>query len=250
MSNRFSFRNVFFLLPLFALLGCNAKGVASLLNLPSRYEGASSVRLDEYSIKDEIIKVTNIFNDSLKIEEVNQLWTYFRYQSIIEGYSSTAPNRDNLETFRRILNDRTLNVLQLSPTSFETIFALTRLPAVVYILSENIDGDFSANSKIEGLKALPREKDNKLALSMIKSISRINNGIKFNTSGSNSISGQAKDILDGNIVLLQNDKLLKVFSIFIVSRLPKSEIEEYINEWYRNLSYEFKKPEIQDFKQE
>lgn len=232
------------------IFGCVGNQKASFLELPKTYGGASAVRLDEYSVKEEVIQLLRLFNDTVDINEINQLWSYLSYKSSVKPYSSTVANKDNLITFRRILNDKNLNVSKITSVTFETLFALSRLPIAIYLVTAHLDKDITIGSKINSLDNLPIELENKLDLSLVKSIARTETGITFSTTGHFVISGKSKDIINGNITLLQDEDLLKSFDLYIVSRLPINEIEGYIKEWHQNLSYEYQKPQILDLKQE
>lgn len=241
---------VFAALIIILFLGCKTGNQTSLLKLSQKYGGASSTRLDEYSLKEEVKHIFTIFNDSISTIDINGLWNYLQYKSDYETYSSSVPNIDNLVTFQRILNDKDINIAQVNDITFETLFALTRLPAIIYILSAHVDKHTYLNNKETSIKDLPQTIIQNLNLSIIKSIARENSDISYTTTGHMKIMGSPKDLLNGKISLTSNSKLIKSFDFYIVSKLSINEVKEYIEEWYKNLSYEYIKPEIIDLKQE
>lgn len=233
-----------------SIFNCTSSTKMVPLELVKEYGGASAVRLDEYSLKNEIIHLLNIFNEPIKIDDVNQLWTYFKFKNASKIYSSSTPNKDNLITFKRILNEKNLNTAKLSSATFESLFALSRLPVAIYIISIDFNKNIASNENINHLTDVPVELEEKLSLSIVNKAGRTESGITFSTSGDLKVSGSGKELLNGSITLLDNNKLIKTFEIYIISQLPLGEVEEYINDWYRNLSYEYGKPEIIDLKQE
>lgn len=177
------------------LINCASSGKISPLELVKTYGGASAVKLDEYSLKDEIIHLLNIFNNPIKIDEVNQLWTYLQFKSSHKNYSSAVPNKDNLITFKRLLNEKNLNVAKVSKATFESLFALSRLPVAIYIVSLDFNKEIASGIKITNLNNVPAELGSKLSLSLIKSAGRIESGISFNTTSHFNFSGISKDFL-------------------------------------------------------
>lgn len=230
--------------------GCGSSGTKGLLNIPGKYPGASATRLDEYSLKDEIKYIHEIFGETITTEEINQSWSYLKPNSKNLLYSSSVPDKRNISTFIKILKDRDFNTLKSENTTFETLFSLTRLPHVVYLVSGHYNNDEKPPVNINSLSLLPTDQNRHLHINMIKSIIRTESGISFSTTGNFNISADSKEIINSKISLLHDESLLKTFDIYIVTKLPVSEVEGYIKEWHKNLSYEYEKPEIIDLKLE
>ena len=222
------------------------KPQASLLSLPQKYAGAGTVRLDSYSMIDELGYILKIFNDSVDQDELNSLWKYSTPKIDSSNYSSSMPNRKNILKLFSALSQKGYTIFSTEPQNMETLFALSRKPIFVEFLSieYNSKEDIAKNIEIKTAYDIPNTLSKELKLQYLKAIDKIDKIIRIKTSGNITVDASSLNSFSNQITISNNNKYTKLLAAFIITKLPEAEIRASISDWYKNLSYKFNEPEF------
>jgi hypothetical protein len=219
--------NLILIFSILSFFSCSNSPKTSLLELPSKYEGAGAVRTDSFSLKKELLYISNIFTDTNLSNDLAELWKY--------SNKSNSKN-DDLSIFKEVLTKQGYTFFEVNPITSESIYAISKLPTLMYLLSS----DYSNASELKSDSTKPDEQ----SLRLIKSIQKADNIITTKCSGNLHIESDEIEKIENKIYPISENSYCKVTSLFVITKLPLSEISGHINEWYLNRSYKFEKPEL------
>jgi hypothetical protein len=232
--------------------GCaNRYNASSLL---SRYDGDNALDLSKNSLLAGLQYQLHAFMDTISNDTILYLWNTYRRQ--LTGSPSDTGNValiKNLQVMHAILKTRWYTMAAVSPCTYESIYALSKLPVLIWaVIIHHPDrkGGFISdkNLSLERTDLLLPFADN-IRLHFIGMIDKTGNIYKITMRDGTILEGVAADHLNGQVTLTGEDadsKYLQTADCYVVTLLPLIELNEHIDEWYSAIPYEHKKPEIRE----
>ena len=248
------YRNIFCLILLALSLNCASVKKYNKIGLVSRYPGAGTLCLIEGSLVDGLEYQFRTFSDSVSKDTISYIWNMCRKQlSEPSFHASTEPLIQNLPVMTAVLKIREYNVTTIQPCTYESIYALSKLPVLIWALIIHHPDKKSKfitdkNLTLEKTSILSPYEEN-IQLHLISMIDKSGKIFKIKMHDGITLEGVATDNLNAQVISGEqgtNSKYLQVVDCFIVTLLPILELSEHIDEWYESLPYEYKKPEIQE----
>ena len=238
------------------LLHCASGNRHTKIGLVPRYNGAGTLSLADSTLISGLQYQLRTFNDTISKDTITYLWKTYRKQlSESSSTDSTETQFLNLQAMTAVLKTRGYNVARISPCTYESLYALSKLPLLIWTcLIHHPD----KKSKIITDKALTIEKTdllssyaNDIKLHLISIIDKTEKIYKIKMLDGVVLEGVANDNLNAQVLSGGEDtgsKYLQVVDCFLVTLLPILELNEHIDEWYLSIPYEHKKPQIQEIK--
>ena len=247
-------RNIYCCVLIALSLNCASVKKYNKIGLVSRYPGEGSLSLMEAPILDGLEYQFRAFEDTISKDTISYLLNTFRKQLSEPSLPDTsAAKMVNFQAMIAILETRGYNVAIIKPCTYESIFALSNLPLLIWTL---IIHHPDKKSRLITEKNLAIEKTailspyaHDIQLHLISMIDKTEKMYKIRTLDDLVLEGVANDNLNAQVLSkgeAPDSHYLQVIDCYIVTLLPVLELNEHINEWYSSISYEHKKPEIKD----
>lgn len=247
------YRNIFCLIFIALSLNCASVKKYNKIGLVSRYPGAGTLCLIENPLLDGLEYQFRAFEDTISKDTISYLWNTYRKQlSELSLPDSSVAHMVNFQAMIATLKTRGYNVATIKPCTYESIFALSKLPLLIWtpIIHHKGKKSFITEKNLTlGKTAVLSSYANDIQLHLISMIDKAEKIYKIKMLDDVVLEGVANDNLNAQVLSVGEDtdlKYLQVVDCFIVTLLPILELSEHIDEWYESLPYEHKKPEIQE----
>lgn len=235
-------------------LNCASGNKYNKIGLVPRYNGAGTLSLTDSTLINSLEYQFRTFNDTISKDTISYLWNTYRKQLSESSFpDSTEAQILNLQVMIAILKTGGYNVATIRPCTYESIYALSKLPLLTWTLIILHPGK---KSKFITEKDLTLKKTailslyaNDIQLHLISMIDKKEKIYKIRMLDGVVLKGVANDNLNAQVLPGGEDtdsKYLQVVDCFIVTLLPILELNEHIDEWYSSIPYEHKKPEIHE----
>lgn len=244
-----------FLLLLLVLLSvrCASTGRTFCNELTARYTGTGSYPLTESLVFDGLTSQLLTFKDSISHDTVAYLWK--NYQNLLSESSTDTgtPTIENISALASMIKYRGYTIATQQPDTYESIYALSKLPLLIWVLiihHKNKDSFITDREPTFDKTALLSPYAEDMKLHLIKNIEKSNETYSVVTYDNITFSGLANDNCNAQVITGSGEASARYFQIvdcFFVSSLPLMEIEEHIAEWYTQTPYTYVKPNIRKF---
>jgi len=209
--------------------------------------------LVENSMVNNLRYIFSTFGDSVQEDTIKYLWNTFRKQSPESFITSNEPLLQNISVMAAVLENRGYTVVTEQPDNYESIYALSKLPVLIWTL---IIHHPDKKSTLITDKNLTLHKTSQLAsyindvhLHLITRIAKSDEIYKITTYDGLTFSGRANDNLNAQILTgdtKEGTGYIQIIDCFFISSLPILEIEHHIDEWYSRTPYNYTKPKIKE----
>jgi len=219
----------------------------------ARYPGVGSYTLVEDALIDALHFQFLTFNDSVDRDTIAYLWNAYRKQSPESFIANTEPLVQNIPVMAAVLKNKGYTVATEHPDTYESIYALSKLPLLIWTLiihHQDKKSTFISEKDITLYKTSllsPYAAD--LQLHLIINVEKSGETYKITTHDGLTFSGLANDYLNAQILSgsPEEDAYIQITNCFFITSLPIMEVEEHLEEWFTRTPYEYVKPKIQEF---
>lgn len=235
-------------------LHCASSGKYNRIGLVPRYKGAGIVNLADSSLISDLEYQFRTFNDTISSDTISYLWnTYHKQLSESSSPESNEKRIHNLQATIAILKTREYTVATIRPCTYESLYALSKLPLLIWtpvIHHAGRKSKFIAEKDLTIDKtALLSSYANNIQLHLISTIDKTEKMYKVRMLDGLVLEGIANDNLNAQVMSEGEDTdsgYLQVIDCFIVTLLPILELNEHLEEWYSSIPYEHMKPQIRE----
>jgi hypothetical protein len=200
------------------------------------------------SLQKLLISHHRLFGDSLSADTIAYLWDLFGKNNF------TSPPLQNFLIFTAMLEKYGYSVIALQPATYESIVALSKLPVILWLIvitypdkSSLLISDTTISIFETGRLA---GKENLISLHSINAIEKTVNMHRIITSDGRIFNGTRTDTLQGQITTIPGKNgsvYTQIIDCICISLLPQREINNHLNDWYKNIPDQYIKPRIRDF---
>jgi len=257
MFRQFLSKHIFLLsaVPLL-FLHCAAGNRNRANTLISRYPGAGTISLVEEALVEGLVHQFRCFGDTTGKESAAYLWNMCRHTSVQSSFNAnTEPLMVNIKVMACVLKNRGYTVGTIAPCTYEAIYALSKLPVLIWVLIIHHDNSpktllTDKNISIFDTTLLSRYADH-MQLHLISSIDKSVDGYQATTHDGTTLQGLVNDKLNGQILSVEKNEAatyIQIVDCFIVTLLPFLECNEHLAEWYEPFRYMYEKPMVKEIK--
>lgn len=229
---------------------CASSRIMPDCGIVSRYSGKNTLSLSGKSLKQGLQSQFEAFNDSINLDSIYYIWDMYYRHSEADKNNFPIADIENIIPFARVLNNQGYTTVISKPATYESIYALSKLPVLIWIaLVKHSDNKYLITDKnISLAKRSPFLKDSiPIQLHIIKSIQKTENNFHIVTNDGIILKGLATDNCNAQIhtdIAGVKAPYIQIIDFLIISTLPSIEMENHIEDWYNSLPYTFEKPNI------
>ncbi len=216
-----------------------------------RYPGTASLSLSDSSCIEGLKSMLVTFGDTLNVDTLTSLWHEIKNQTSTTVSKSPKPSIEAITVMTSFLRNQGYTIATINPDSYESLFALSKLPLLMWtLIIHHQDSKPAFITKKDVALFNPSVLSDKapdLQLHLTKNIIKSDDTYTITTLDGFTLSGLATDQCNAQILPGTRNtpaKYLQVVDCFIVSLLPPIEIQEHIDEWYSTTPYKYVKPAI------
>ncbi len=235
------------------LIQCASVHKSYYSELIPRYAGSAQFSLTDSSFIEELSGIMITFGDTLAIDTITTLWYEISTHEPAPDSTVSKPSIETISVMADLLKNRGYTVATIQPDFYESLYALAKLPQLMWIAVIHYQEDKPAFITQKDVTLSHSSVLSSVAPSMqlhlIRNIIKSDNTYKIITQDGLILPGLATDQCNAQIQSGDKNssaKYLQVVDCFFVSLLPLTEIQEHIDEWYTTTPYKYVKPEIQE----
>ena len=239
---------VYLLLPVFLCVHCAPVKTSYPCGLSRAYAGKTTASIEKDSLMKIVAGHCLLFHDTLEPDSIAYLWDLVAGSKKADTEFSVFRN---IPTFAALCTGIGYNVMTMQPVTYESVYALSKLPVLLWLVVVHYPAGKPALMSGKELSiyqtALLKKHAASIRIHCITSLEKTGDAFLAVTREGLVFNGLPNDTMQGQIVTESPDMgshYVQVVDCLCISLLPEQELALYLDDWYRNLSYVFVKPEI------